>query len=200
MIITLFESPKYNSCIFINSANRNLYQLKKINTLLLQNNLSWSWLIEYTGITQTIYRSYFSDQAKISLNSVELISIALHGVIKSPREIMNPELPSLHGGEYFKLNFSNICDNYNVSTGELMLKCKMDRGIISLLKRNKAQHLRAETITRIFDYFVSIGIPLTTPLDLIYFPYWDESPFHFLPETAVKNLFVKRNHLVKFPK
>lgn len=200
MIITLYESPKYNSCIHIHSANRNFYQLKKINDLLLKNNLNWSWLINYTGIKKNIYTSYFSDQAKISLNSVELISIALAGIIKSPREIMNPNLPSLNGGTYFRLNFSTICTLYSISTGELILNCNLDKGTISLLKGGGSIHLRAETITRIFTYFVSIGVPLKSSLDLIYFPMWNEEPLHFLPKRAANNLFTKANFLVKFPK
>lgn len=200
MIITLYESPKYNSCIHIHTANRNFYQLKKINDLLLKNNLNWSWLITYTGIKKNIYISYFSDKAKISLYSVELISIALAGIIKSPREIMNPDLPSLNGGTYFKLNFSNICIIYSISTGELILNCNLDKGNISLLKRGESIHLRAETITRIFNYFVSIGVPLKSTLDLIYFPLWNENPLHFIPKRAVNKLFTKTNFLVKFPK
>jgi hypothetical protein len=199
MIITLYESANYNSCIDINRSNRNFNQLEKINDFLLQESLTWSWLIKSTGIKLRIYKTYFSDEAKISLHSIELISVALLGIIKTPREIMNPLLPSLNNGVFFKLNLIEICKKYNVSNGELVLNCHLDKGVISLIKRGQAIRLRAETLTGIFNYFKKISIPLNTPLDLIYFPYWDESPLHFIPNTAVNHLFVRRNYLVKFP-
>ena len=199
MIITMYESPKYNSCIKIKSANRNYDQLEKINNLLILHNLEWSWLIHETKITKNIYKSYFSDQAKISLKSVELISLALINVISSPREIMNTVLPSLNKGTFFKLNLKEITETYAVSNGELILNCNLDKSIISLIKRDKAKCLRAETLISIFNFCVKISVPLESPLDLIYFPYWDESPLHFLKRQPINTYFLKSNYRMKFP-
>ena len=148
MIITLYESPKYDSCVYIKNKNRNYEQLEIINNIIINNNLSWYWLIEYTGIATNIIKSYFSDKGTISLRSVELISIALSDYIISPKDIMNPNFPILNKGRYFQLNVDTLCKKYGITNDELIVKAHLDKGNHSRIRRHKSKEIRVETLKK----------------------------------------------------
>jgi hypothetical protein len=186
LLISRFETPSYNSLIEIKLCHINYSQLCVIDDVLQKALKDWDWLQSNVGISRDTFEGYLSGQHHLSLRAVENISLLLRAYVQSPKIFMNPNAPYIHGGKLFKLNIGAIIKRYNITQTDLILGLNIERYHISKIARNKTTHLRVDTLIKFYEYFKGRGVPLKSPLDLIYFPEWDESPLHFAEPTIIR--------------
>jgi transcriptional regulator with XRE-family HTH domain len=196
-IITYRKNFNYSVLLKINQGNKNYVTIKKIEKLLKKTNKTWSSIVEEANITEASMKTYLYGKEKITLRSIEKMALIFKGVIKSPRELMNLNTPVLKGGEHFKLNIKEIMKKYRINRGDLSLSTGINNGSITNYFNGKTTQIRIETLNLIFNYFKECGVPLNNIADLIYFPEFNETPFHFLLNKKSKNLIPKFNTQIK---
>lgn len=201
MRIILNENFNYDSVIEIKKENKNYNQLKLLNNILIDNNLNWKWLFEKIKVSERQFHTYISGKESLSLLIIEKIAFELIDYVNSPKVLMNENYPKLKLGKHFKLNIVEIMKKYQIHNCELLLGVNIDKGSLSYIKSNKTTQLRADRLIEFFEYFKSRGVPLNTPLDLIYFPLWDEKPFDFIVKrqnnNITKHMVYKFNSFIK---
>lgn len=193
LLIERFRTPFFRSLIEISPKNKNYSVFKKIEVILRKENKPWDWLFKRVDIADFILKTYMSGKENISLKSIEAFAVVLKPYIKSPRDLMNDELPILKFGKTFKLNLNFIVKKYGITQGEIARFTDIDSGSISNLVREKASQIGPYRLVIIYDCLKSRGVPLRNVLDLVYFPSWEEEPSRFLKSEPVRNLIFKHN-------
>ncbi|MBA3987313.1 MAG: helix-turn-helix transcriptional regulator [Flavobacteriales bacterium] len=184
IMIERFSTTNYKSFIEITAKNINFEVIGKIDDALNRSNKDWGWLFERVDIPMATMKSYLSGQFNFSLKSIESIANNLRGFINNPRELMNENIPILRFGT-FKLNIKEIRNKYNITSTEIIVKTGIDKGCISNVISGKTTQIRAYTLLALFKFFKEKGVPLKTPLDLVYFPSWGETALHFISEQPI---------------
>jgi hypothetical protein len=190
LLIGRFETPSYKSITEIKLSNINYSQLCVIDDVLKKANKNWDWLQSNVWITRTALEGYLTGKFHLSLRAVENISLLLVEYVQSPKIFMDSNAPSLHGGKLLKLNIAAIIKRYNITRTELILGTNIDKGTISMVVQNKTTRLRADRLKKLYDFFKERGIPLNSPLDLLYFPDWGERPLHFVEPPEINGLLL----------
>ena len=184
IMIERFSTTNYKSFIEITTANVNYEVIEKIDDALNRSNRDWAWLLEKVDIPYHNIKTYLSGQNNFSLKSIENIANNLKDYINSPKELMNDKIPVLRLGTC-KLNIKEIRNKYKITNTEIIIKAGIEKGNLSNIISGKIIQVRAYTLNALFEFFKEKGVPLKTPLDLIYFPSWGEDALHFLSKQPI---------------
>jgi hypothetical protein len=190
MITNDINSLGNSEGILIKKTNRNFTIFQKIDNILIKNNLDWNWLINNSEINSSTIKNNFRGYSNIGIDSITKIALLLIEYINSPRDIMDENCVILNCGHNFKLNIREIKEKYSLTIGNIATGTGIARTSIKRVMENGTTQIRPDDIQKYYNYFISVGVELRNPLDLIYFPLWDEEPLHFINKTKSKNILL----------
>lgn len=193
ILIERYRTPYFRSVIEILPNNKSYIVFKKIEKILKAENKQWNWLFKRLDISEATLKTYFSGRDNISLMSIEKIAEVLKPYIHSPRDLMNDEMPILRLGKHFKLNVKFIIQKYGITQGEIARFTDIEKSSVSLMARDRLTQLGPDRLFILYQYLRTRGVPLRSPLDLIYFPEWGEEPGHFIKSKVVRGTVFKFN-------